>query len=282
MASSRQKVTPEQVHLAYEKAKYVHENPRTITKAAAASELHSKHKINEGTAQDFIRIFQHLREGGVFKRALSEYAMNYFLSNIHREYGTDDLQTSLYALMKHILYREEGNPKTGRKPVSQHAMRRLHSKYLAVINRSKAMDMQLSDEAEQEAVHEMTHSAYRNKVDLKRAIEEYTNRPLEIITISNTSFKRNNIAIALIKRYRNYKCQICNISITKADGSEYVEAAHIEAHSQGGKATLKNIILLCPNHHKEFDLGNTTVQFGPNKDFVDVTMNGISHKLSLN
>ncbi|MBX0288866.1 HNH endonuclease [Hymenobacter sp. HSC-4F20] len=281
MTSSRQKVTPEQVHLAYDKAKYVYENPGTITKAAAANELHSEHKINEGTAKDFIRIFQHLRKGSVFKRALSEYAMDYFLFNINRDYSNDDLQTSLSALMKHIVYREEGNPKTGRKPVSQHAMRRLHRKYLMIINNSKSESSQLSDEAEQEAVHEKTYSTYRDKIDLKRAIEEYANYPLEVITISNTLFKRNNVAIALIKRYRNYKCQICKISIKKADGSEYIEAAHIEPHSQAGRATLHNIILLCPNHHKEFDLGKTDVRYANNRDFVEITLNGKTHKLLL-
>lgn len=50
--------------------------------------------------------------------------------------------------------------------------------------------------------------------------------------------------------------KICSTTIMKKDGRKYVEAAHIKSKHLKGRETLSNIILLCPNYHKEFDLGN--------------------------
>jgi predicted restriction endonuclease len=283
MVTIRQKVTPEQVHLAYDKAKYVYEHPGTITKSAIVTDLHLTHGINKGTAHDFLIIFNHLLEGKVFKRALSEYAMDYFLFNIKRDYGINYLQKSLSALMLHITYREEGNPETGRKSISQKSMRRLYNKFSnqLLTRNDEVTEITLSDIVEQEIISKQIRTTYKSKEELKRAIEKLEYQPLEVVTIANTSFKRNNVVISLLKQYRGYECQICQTSIIKSDGSRYVEAAHIDPHHRGGKATLRNIILLCPNHHKEFDLGQSTVQYSNDGNFVDVTLNGKMHRLTL-
>ena len=126
---ARQRVTQEQVHIAYDTAKFIHDNPAQKTKQQGASELHERYKINKGTANDFIRGFHHLMAGSVFKRALSEYAMRHFLTGIQQDYGLSRLQQALSALKKHIDYREEGDLDTGRKPVPQGAMRRVYDDY---------------------------------------------------------------------------------------------------------------------------------------------------------
>jgi hypothetical protein len=74
--------------------------------------------------------------------------------------------------------------------------------------------------------------------------------------IISSGYKRSNAAVVLIKMLRDFKCQICGYTIIKKDGSFYIEAAHITPKYQMGKETRDNILLLCPNHHKEFDLGN--------------------------
>ena len=40
------------------------------------------------------------------------------------------------------------------------------------------------------------------------------------------------------------------------------------------------IILLCPNHHKEFDLGTLVIKTH-NKTIIDIELNGERHKLKL-
>jgi predicted restriction endonuclease len=98
--------------------------------------------------------------------------------------------------------------------------------------------------------------------------------------VNRRVYKRNNKAIALIKLLRGFKCQICNTTIIKKDGSKYIEAAHIEAKHKKGKETLNNIILLCPNHHKEFDCGKVFIN-SHDSNYIDFTMSGLQHKLKL-
>jgi len=94
----------------------------------------------------------------------------------------------------------------------------------------------------------------------------------EIITVKNTSCKRNNYLMVLIKVYRNYTCQFCTTRIPKSNGEFYIEACHIKAKSDGGKDTLNNILILCPNCHKKFDYGKRN----------DVTITDNKYKVTLN
>jgi len=59
-----------------------------------------------------------------------------------------------------------------------------------------------------------------------------------------------------IKKLYKDTCQICGIQIRSAV-STYSEAAHIKSLGKphNGPDTKENIICLCPNHHKMFDLG---------------------------
>ena len=105
-------------------------------------------------------------------------------------------------------------------------------------------------------------------------------KPDETITIKRIQYKRDNYTIALIKQIRGHKCQICNKEIITRDGSKYIEAAHIIPKSEKGKETPNNILLLCPNCHKEFDLGDKEVITHSKKEII-FTINGIKHKINL-
>ena len=39
----------------------------------------------------------------------------------------------------------------------------------------------------------------------------------------------------------------------------YIEVAHVKPISRGGKSLLGNLLVLCPNHHKEFDYGHLKI-----------------------
>ena len=79
---------------------------------------------------------------------------------------------------------------------------------------------------------------------------------------------------------RDFKCQICSTSILKKDGSKYVEAAHIKPKNQKGRETLDNIILLCPNHHKEFDFGHLEIILH-NINKIHFLLNDKQYKITL-
>lgn len=67
---------------------------------------------------------------------------------------------------------------------------------------------------------------------------------------------------AIIERYKG-RCAICGWRaseelITVKQRTQYAygnEVHHIESVEDGGKATENNLILLCPNHHKQANLG---------------------------
>lgn len=100
------------------------------------------------------------------------------------------------------------------------------------------------------------------------------------VIISHKAYKRDNKTIAQIKILRDFKCQICDTSILKKDGSKYIEAAHILPKYKRGRETPENIILLCPNHHKEFDYGSLEI-LHHDKDKVDFILNEQRYKIIL-
>lgn len=119
-----------------------------------------------------------------------------------------------------------------------------------------------------------------DKNDLRQRIANCENDKSEIIVINGRSYKRQNYLMVQIKKYRNYKCQFCSTTILKANGDYYIEACHIKAKSEGGKDSLDNILILCPNCHKLFDYGNREKEEHP-KDSYSVIINGKTYKTSL-
>lgn len=109
-----------------------------------------------------------------------------------------------------------------------------------------------------------------------RIIEELSSispKTLEFVEVNQKVYKRDNKTIAQLKILRGFKCQICSYAIKIKDGSFYVEAAHIKPKSDKGPETPDNLLILCPNHHKEFDLGNKKI-ISHTKDRIKFELNG--------
>ena len=214
-------------------------------------------------------IFPKLINGEEFKRTLSVKSFDCFLRNISNDYGNDRLLISLSGLKKHIDYiKDKGDSKI--------KLRKVYQEYLNEISAS-TNNLNL-DEKEQT---EITKHFEGNKRDeLIKELNDSTKTEVETITVKSKSYKRNNKVIALIKILRDHKCQICDSSILKKDGSKYIEAAHIIPKHKKGNETPENILLLCPNHHKEFDLGNRVVK-KHDSESVEFILNGIAYKLNL-
>jgi predicted restriction endonuclease len=73
---------------------------------------------------------------------------------------------------------------------------------------------------------------------------------------------------------------MCGHSIKKEDGSLYVEAAHITSKKDKGPELPNNIIVLCPNHHKEFDLGKKEI-VKRTAEMIVVVVNEIEYSIDL-
>lgn len=119
-----------------------------------------------------------------------------------------------------------------------------------------------------------------DREDLFDKIVDCENDKSEMITINGKTYKRHNYLMVQIKKYRDFECQFCSTKILKANGGYYIEACHIKAKAEGGKDSLNNILILCPNCHKLFDYGLRENE-KHTKDSYSVTLNGKKYKTTL-
>lgn len=138
-------------------------------------------------------------------------------------------------------------------------------------------DAYMNDEEEQEEIE---------KDEKNRSIDEIVRELLNTgrqnpatITVNGKIRKRYNETIVRLKILHGFKCQMCGCKIQKKDGF-YIEAAHIVAKSDGGHEVPENLLILCPNHHKEFDHGSRTITKHTKKQ-ITFQLNDIEHNIRL-
>ena len=136
-----------------------------------------------------------------------------------------------------------------------------------------------NDEKEQKELEQFFKSN-KCKTEILKDLNNLLETDPEEIIVNYKTYKRDNRTIAQLKIIRGFKCQICGVSILKKDGSKYIEAAHIKPKYQKGRETPDNIILLCPNHHKEFDLGELHI-ISHSTQHLEFSLNGEICKLKL-
>lgn len=130
--------------------------------------------------------------------------------------------------------------------------------------------------------------------DDREAIQ-FTLRPIEEIAIDsdvvlpegNHNPKRTDVATSRIQRdgelVRDMKrlyddtCQLCGDTRQQGDGVGYSYVHHIKplAPEHGGPDIPENVIVLCPNHHDDFDNGMLTI----NPESFEIT-HAYEHSLS--
>jgi len=97
--------------------------------------------------------------------------------------------------------------------------------------------------------------------ELDEVLEEFATRNQdktpEERRVYQVRIKRDYKLIKTLKEKHNYRCQICNFTFKTSSGNSYCEAAHIDPISSRKKGVdaPKNILILCPNHHKMLDYG---------------------------
>lgn len=252
----------------FDTAKSVYEN--NLSKTEGVDNLVQILNMNRGSAQMIVgQIFPRLLDGNHFTRTLSVDLFDGFLRFILEDYGSERLKKSLSALKMHIDYiKGKGDPKI--------KLRKVYQSYLDYL--SVEDEDSIINEIEQSEITDQLKN--KTKDDLIGELESSENESSEKVTVNHKSYKRNNKIIALIKIIRNFKCQICGEFILKKDGSKYIEAAHIIPKHKQGNESPENIILLCPNHHKEFDLGNRIITKHTDKE-IEFNLNKKRHFISL-
>jgi len=153
-------------------------------------------------------------------------------------------------------------------------------KYFEInLRKERNFEFYNSDEIEQIEIIK-----FYQKIEREKIIKELSNLKAtesEKVTVSQRRYKRDNKTIAQLKILRNFECQICRNKIKKSNGDFYVEAAHIKPKSTQGTETPDNILILCPNHHKEFDHGKLKI-IKHTKKKIKFILNDENYKIDLN
>ena len=260
-------VNPKFIKPAYEISKAVYE--KKISDNAGINKLVNKHHFNRGSAKIIIsQVFPKLISGQSFTWNLSLPYFDYFLERILLDYNTVGIVPALESLVKNINYRKKKN-------VSTKGLQRIYNKY-KTLNRIQ----QEEDQDEQDLLIKTIRKS-KSRAEIIRELNNIKETDSEEEIIHGKRYKRDNKTIAQLKLIRGIACQICGDSILKADGSRYIEAAHINPKCKKGCEMPRNIILLCPNHHKEFDYGKRDVIIKHTNDIFHFSLNGKIHKITL-
>ena len=132
-------------------------------------------------------------------------------------------------------------------------------------------------ELEKEIQKDLTDEKRKKLIEELKALTP--SMPQQVV-INGKTYDRDNKTIAILKFLRGSKCQICGGSILKKNGEHYIEAAHIKRKSTKGPETPDNILILCPNHHKEFDLGDRNI-INHSAERIALELNGNRYDIDL-
>lgn len=141
------------------------------------------------------------------------------------------------------------------------------------------LSKKLSDEMESEQLLTEIDKENDKSLLLEKIIQN-SKSTVEFVNIKGIRYKRYNYVMSLIKQYRGFECQFCGINIPKKDGGFYIETCHIKSKSTKGDDILENILTLCPNCHKIFDL-NERLNEKLTKQTYQVTINNQNYSVKL-
>ena len=107
-------------------------------------------------------------------------------------------------------------------------------------------------------IKQRTNSERIKKTKINKALIEKTRGKVERKHRSIQALDRNQSNVVQLKKLYNNKCQIqqCNFELNYEKGGKIKQFSHVHHYNQLAKSrmdSLNNMIVLCPNHHAEFD-----------------------------
>lgn len=95
--------------------------------------------------------------------------------------------------------------------------------------------------------------------DTEEQVEDYEQPERTETTTSRII--RNTALVKELKEMYDFECQVCGDSREKRGGDGYAEGHHLKplGNPHNGPDVKENILILCPNHHADFDYGRIAV-----------------------
>lgn len=228
-------------------------------------QMYDNYQLNETSFHFYYYAYKGMLDGVLCTRSIQPEIRDYMLSRIQWKYGNERLRIALKAYMEHITYYE------GKTKSNLHKERNLYAKYV------ESLKSQVAQNPEDELLSLIKDSKREEIIAELKSIK--VTDP-EQITIHSHVYSRDSKTIAQLKILRSFTCQICGTQIPKADGTYYIEAAHITPKAMKGPELPSNILILCPNHHKEFDFGKLLI-LERNEKYIRFNLNGKEYTISL-
>jgi len=75
-------------------------------------------------------------------------------------------------------------------------------------------------------------------------------KPQKIIIPEHEEYYRYPLLAESLKSIYDHRCQVCGMNFRKNYDEPFAETHHIHSLSKGGLDISKNIIVICPNHHR--------------------------------
>ena len=127
---------------------------------------------------------------------------------------------------------------------------------------------------------EASDDAWAALAELSLATED--SPPARASVVVDRILRKDTAIVNAVKKAAGYRCQFpgCTAHIRQRGGGSYVEVAHVEPVARGGKSVLGNLVVLCPNHHKELDLGDLCISIQETSRLCG-TLNGVQFEMRL-
>lgn len=106
--------------------------------------------------------------------------------------------------------------------------------------------------------------------------------PQRVETIVSRTLRNDTELVQALKALCDFRCQFpgCGKRIPKKGGGYYIEVHHVKAVAEGGTSVLGNLIVVCPNHHKEFQFGDLQI-IEQTEELLRGKLNGVDFQISL-
>ncbi len=213
------------VHAAYAEAKQVYEGLEK--KAAADKRLVKEHGMNRSSASDYVKRFQEMMAGKVYKRTINIYATDYYLGQILADYGVEKLRFAIHSVNLHIAYYKK---KTG---ANSGETQKIVSRY-----------------EEKMRLAEFSHPDELDEDDSKQIFEGAKKH------VVVNSYERNPKGRVECIEYYGLRCAVCEFDFEKTYGTvgaRYIHVHHLTPISEIGREytldPIEDLRPVCPNCH---------------------------------
>jgi len=215
-----------------------------LDEALAVSQLVDEHGMDRGSAAGYVRQVGHFLGGKRYTRTINDAATRYYLAQIRADYGQAGLQKALRALALHVDYYEQVS---GAKRPSLRAIL-VEFEPAEWPTLTEVVDTFDRDVARSRTLTPQQREALLSKADTK---------PKTIVVTTKVFIRNPHVVAAALARANGF-CELCKKPapfIKKTDGAPFLEVHHVTRLASNGDDTLKNVLALCPNCHRQQHYG---------------------------